>query len=106
MITKCLHSSFSPLWKTPFNRENNNGLLQIEIKRNADKIEYRIIDNGIGRKAAGMIAQNKESSYGMQMSYDRIKLFNKEEKPSVQIIDLYNDDIATGTEVRVLLNIF
>lgn len=88
------------------NREDNNGLLQIEIKRNADKIEYRIIDNGIGRKAAGMIAQNKESSYGMQMSYDRIKLFNKEEKSSVQIIDLYNEDIAIGTEVRVLLNIF
>ena len=49
-----------------------------------------------------MIAQNKESSYGMQMSYDRIKLFNKEEKSSVQIIDLYNEDIAIGTEVRVL----
>jgi LytS/YehU family sensor histidine kinase len=87
------------------NRVDNEGLLQIEIKKSTDKIEYTIKDNGIGRKAAGMIAQNKEASYGMQMSYDRIKLFNKEEKASVQIIDLYKEDIATGTEVKIFLNI-
>lgn len=87
------------------NREDNNGLLQIEIRKIADKIEYKIKDNGIGRKAAGLIAQNKESSYGMQMSYDRIKLFNKEEKASVEITDLYKDGTAAGTEVKVLLNI-
>lgn len=87
------------------NREDNEGLLQIEIKKVTDKIEYSIKDNGIGRKAAAMIAQNKEASYGMQMSNDRIKLFNKEERPSVQIIDLYKDDIAAGTEVKVSLKI-
>lgn len=87
------------------NREDNNGLLQIEIKKVKDHIEYVIKDNGIGRKAAAMIVQNKEASYGMQISYDRIRLFNKEEKPSVQINDLYQDGIATGTEVKILLNI-
>jgi len=87
------------------NREDNDGLLKIYIKKADDKVEYTITDNGIGRKAAGLIAQNKESSYGMQMSYDRIKLFNKEEKPSVQIIDLYIDNMSAGTEVRVSLNI-
>jgi len=87
------------------NREDDNGLLQIEIKKVDEKIEYVIKDNGIGRKAAGLIKQNKEASYGMQMSNDRVKLFNKEEKPSVQINDLYQDNIATGTEVKVRLNI-
>jgi LytS/YehU family sensor histidine kinase len=87
------------------NREDNEGVLQVTIKKVNDKIEYIIKDNGIGRKAAAMIPQNKEASYGMQMSNDRIKLFNKEEKPSVQIIDLYKEHIATGTEVKVLLNI-
>ena len=87
------------------NREDDEGLLKIDIKKTGDKIEYTITDNGIGRKAAGLIAQNKESSYGMQMSYDRIKLFNKEEKPSVQINDLYINNIPTGTEVKVSLNI-
>lgn len=87
------------------NREDNDGLLQIDIRKTADKIEYSIRDNGIGRKAAALIAQNKEASYGMQMSYDRIKLFNKEEKASVEITDLYKDTIAAGTAVQVLLNI-
>jgi ligand-binding sensor domain-containing protein/putative methionine-R-sulfoxide reductase with GAF domain len=87
------------------NKEGNEGILTVEIKKMDDKIQYTITDNGIGRAAAEKIMQNKESHYGMQMSYDRIKLFNKEEKPSVQVIDLYKDDIATGTEVKVLLNI-
>jgi ligand-binding sensor domain-containing protein len=87
------------------NREDNEGLLLIEIKKLADKIEYTIKDNGIGRNASGLIVQNKEASYGMQMSNDRIKLFNKEEIPSVQINDLYFDEKATGTEVKVRLNI-
>ncbi|MFN8253485.1 MAG: histidine kinase [Ferruginibacter sp.] len=87
------------------NREDDKGLLQVEIKKMADKISYSIKDNGIGRKAAGMTGQNKESSYGMQISNDRIKLFNKEENPSVEIIDLYEGEVAAGTEVKVLLNI-
>jgi len=87
------------------NREDDNGLLQIEIKKVQSSIEYIIKDNGIGREAAARIAQNKETSYGMQMSNDRIKLFNKEEKASVQVTDLYKDGIAAGTEVRILLNI-
>ncbi len=87
------------------NREDNEGLLEIKIEKVADKIKYSIKDNGIGRKAASAIAQNKEASYGMQMSNDRIKLFNKEEKPSVQIIDLYKNDFAVGTEVKICLNI-
>jgi hypothetical protein len=88
------------------NREDNEGILQVEIKKLADKIEYTIKDNGIGRKAAGLIAQNKGSSYGMQMSFDRIKLFNREEYPSVNITDLYgDDDMPLGTEVKVFLNL-
>lgn len=87
------------------NREDNNGLLQIEVKKAGDKIEYSITDNGIGRKAAAQIAQNKESSYGMQMSYDRIRLFNKEQEASVQVVDLYDDSNATGTLIKVELKI-
>ena len=49
--------------------------------------------------------QNKESHYGMEMSHDRIKLFNKEEEASVQIKDLYINNSPAGTEVTVNLNI-
>ena len=87
------------------NKEENDGLLTITIKKLNDAIQYTITDNGIGRKAAGKIMQNKESHYGMEMSNDRIKLFNKEENASVQITDLYNNNIPAGTEVKVDLNI-
>jgi sensor histidine kinase YesM len=87
------------------NKEGNEGILTVEIKKVDDKIQYCITDNGIGRAAAEKIMQNKESHYGMQMSYDRIKLFNKEETASVQVNDLYNNNIPAGTEVKVDLNI-
>lgn len=87
------------------NKDGNNGLLIIGIKKSGDSIQYSIYDNGIGRDAAGKLMQNKESHYGMQISYDRIKLFNKETIPAVEIKDLYNNGVAAGTEVTVHLNI-
>jgi hypothetical protein len=87
------------------NRDDNNGLLTIEIKKTGDKIRYTIQDNGIGREAAKQIMQNKESHYGMQMSYDRVKLFNKEQQPSVIITDLRLDNKPAGTQIEVLLKI-
>jgi ligand-binding sensor domain-containing protein/putative methionine-R-sulfoxide reductase with GAF domain len=86
------------------NKEGNDGILTIDIKKVNEKIQYHIADTGIGRKAAGEIMQNKESHYGMQMSYDRIKLFNKEEAVSVQVNDLYNNKIPAGTEIIIHLN--
>jgi ligand-binding sensor domain-containing protein len=87
------------------NKYENDGILTVEIKRVNDKIQYTVTDNGVGRNAAAKIMQNKESHYGMQMSYDRIKLFNKEETASVQVNDLYNNEKAAGTKVIVNLNI-
>ncbi|NOT90371.1 ligand-binding sensor domain-containing protein [Ferruginibacter sp.] len=87
------------------NKDGNDGILTIDIKKVNDEIQYTITDNGIGRAAAEEIMQNKESHYGMQISYDRIKLFNKEENPSVLITDLYNKGIAAGTEVKIKLNV-
>ncbi|MEO7983074.1 MAG: two-component regulator propeller domain-containing protein [Bacteroidota bacterium] len=87
------------------NKDANDGLLTIDIKKVNDKIQYTITDNGIGREAAEKIRQNKESHYGLQMSYDRIKLFNKEPAASVQVTDLPAAGGHAGTEVKVLLNI-
>jgi ligand-binding sensor domain-containing protein len=87
------------------NREGNDGILTIEIKKVNDTIQYIITDNGIGREAAEKIRQNKESHYGMQMSYDRVKLFNKEEMASVHIKDLYSNNVPMGTSIEVNLKI-
>ena len=53
--------------------------------------------------AAEKINTGKEKSYGMQMSYDRIRLFNKEDTASVHISDLYENETAAGTKVTVHL---
>ena len=87
------------------NREDNTGLLTINIQKQNNRIHYVITDNGIGRLAASKIIQNKDTHFGMQMSYDRIKLFNKEVNPSVVITDLYDGLQATGTKIDFYLNI-
>jgi Histidine kinase len=87
------------------NRTDNHGLLTVDIEKTENKIIYTITDNGIGRRAAEQMKNGKTTSYGLEMSYERVKLFNKEGLPSVQIDDLYNNNKAAGTSVQVQLNI-
>ncbi|MES2777840.1 MAG: two-component regulator propeller domain-containing protein [Bacteroidota bacterium] len=87
------------------NRNGNNGVLAIDISRTEKHIVYTITDNGIGRQAAATINTGKETSYGLEMSYDRIRLFNKETEPNVAITDLYESEQATGTKAIMKLNI-
>jgi hypothetical protein len=68
------------------------------------QIQYTIEDNGVGRIHMQQGHSGHKVSYGMQMSSDRIRLFNKEENASVKIIDLVDKGIPSGTRVEVLLN--
>ncbi|MEO6668344.1 MAG: two-component regulator propeller domain-containing protein [Ferruginibacter sp.] len=86
------------------NKETNDGILSINISKTEEQIVYSITDNGIGRAASQKINKNKEKSYGSEMSYDRIKLFNKETTASVTINDLYENEKATGTHILINLN--
>lgn len=87
------------------NKTANDGLLKIDISRAGDHLVYTITDNGIGRTAAQKINNNKEESYGLQMSYERIKLFNRSETADVVITDLYENQAEPGTRVEVRLKI-
>ncbi|MGC4102717.1 histidine kinase [Ferruginibacter sp.] len=87
------------------NKHGNNGLLSIDVAKTDNNIVYTITDNGIGRQAAEKLNSKKEKSYGMDMSYERIRLFNKETDPSVKIVDLYDADKPAGTNIIVQLNI-
>ncbi len=87
------------------NKEGDDGILTVDIIQVDNKIKYTITDNGIGRKAAGKISHNKESHYGLQITSERIRLFNKEEVAKLHIADLYNNDIPEGTSVTIILNI-
>lgn len=87
------------------NKEGNTGELHVLAERVEDNIQYTITDNGIGRQAAAKINTHQHQSYGMQMSFDRIKMFNDEDTAAVKIDDLYENNIAAGTKVQVNLKI-
>lgn len=86
-------------------KDTNDGILTIEINKNDNFIIYRITDNGVGRERAMRINLGNRQSFGMQISYDRIKLFNKQEVAAVDITDLYNNNVPAGTSVKVILKI-
>ena len=87
------------------NKADNEGKLFISVKKTGDKIKFIIEDNGIGRQAASQIVQTKESSYGIDMSKERIKLFNKEIIASVDMQDLSENGRASGTRIVVFLKV-
>jgi len=85
------------------NRPDNNGQLSISLNRLNGQIQYIIEDNGVGRTHAQNGHSNNKVSYGMEMSSDRVKLFNQEENASVVITDLVDNGSSAGTRVEVLL---
>jgi hypothetical protein len=85
------------------NRTDNEGQLSISLNRVNGHIQYIIEDNGVGRMHTQNGHSNNKVSYGMQMSSDRVKLFNQEENASVEITDLVNNGVSAGTRVEVLL---
>ncbi|MEP6646177.1 MAG: two-component regulator propeller domain-containing protein [Saprospiraceae bacterium] len=85
------------------NRTDDNGQLSISLKRMNGHIQYIIEDNGVGRMQTQNGHLNDKVSYGMQMSSDRVKLFNQEANASVEISDLTDKGIPSGTRVEVLL---
>ena len=87
------------------NKETNDGILSVHISKTEKHIVYSITDNGIGRVASQKINTGKGKSYGMEMSYDRVKLFNNEKDASVTFTDLYDGKMPIGTMVQVNLKI-
>ncbi len=86
-------------------RPDNKGVLSVSVHKLNGFIQFIIEDNGVGRATFRNPAQNEKLSYGIGMSNSRVKLFNNEEKASVQITDLYDKDKPAGTKVEVLLKI-
>jgi LytS/YehU family sensor histidine kinase len=82
--------------------------LTVTATLEGEHIRYIIQDNGVGRvKADEYNRQNKpgHKSVGLQITADRIALFNHEEQDkAVKVIDLYNDkQEPCGTKVEIFL---
>jgi LytS/YehU family sensor histidine kinase/ligand-binding sensor domain-containing protein len=81
--------------------------LTIDVVAGENYINYLIEDNGVGRAQAAVYKEiNKPSheSMGMQITTERINLFNQNKNGSVKITDLVNEQQEpAGTRVEVSL---
>jgi LytS/YehU family sensor histidine kinase len=81
--------------------------LDIDVHMEDHRIKYTVTDNGVGRaQAAAYKKLNRlpQASYGVQMTNERIELFNQHANGSIRITDLYDDESKpSGTMVEVWL---
>ena len=89
------------------NKIEDNKILTVDVKVSNNHIYYSIEDNGVGRVRAAeykRINSPVYSSMGMQITADRLNLFNQNKNSAVKIIDLVNEENeAAGTRVEVEL---
>lgn len=90
-------------------RDDSNGQLTIIADIKNEVLCFTIQDNGIGRKRSAQLRQTntvQHNSYGMQLSEERIALFNQSKENNITVTDLTDEDgIAKGTLVEVRLDI-
>jgi ligand-binding sensor domain-containing protein/putative methionine-R-sulfoxide reductase with GAF domain len=84
--------------------------LTIDITAGDNYIYYCITDNGVGRAKAGIYKELNKSSHqsmGMQITIDRINLFNQKKNGFVKITDIVNalnEPAGTKVEVKLIIN--
>lgn len=87
-------------------KQGKDGHLQLQLQLAGNRVICEVVDNGIGRKAAAQINNQRakpRQSLGMVMTQKRIDTFNSlhHEKIEVQVIDI---DINGETGTKVVIN--
>jgi sensor histidine kinase YesM len=91
--------------------KTGRGTINISIKKSANQLICTIEDDGIGRSKAALLKQQqsvKHQSMGMKVTEDRLKILNQLnlEKPSVKIVDLFNENNEPqGTRAEITIPI-
>lgn len=80
--------------------------LQVSFRRSDDGVLCTITDNGVGRKKAAEIKSRSPTahkSFATQATENRLALINvgRARKVRLEIEDLYNGGVATGTIVKI-----
>jgi sensor histidine kinase YesM len=90
-----------------YNRESR-GLLQIRVFTQGHNLVVEVEDNGVGRAAAGRIRQTSmqaHQSVGIHITQERLAIINQEHTISVEMVDLYQDQEAAGTLVKIVVRL-
>jgi hypothetical protein len=81
--------------------------LEVSARLQGSHIAYSVRDNGVGRKQAARLRElNRPGhlSYGIQITRERVQLHNRPANVAdVQIVDLEEAGLPTGTEAIVLI---
>ncbi|WP_462254903.1 ligand-binding sensor domain-containing protein [Ferruginibacter sp.] len=100
-IENAIHHGLKPLI-------DKHGQLQITAAIKDGMLQYIIKDNGVGRdyKKDKNYIIPQHQSYGMQLTKERIELFNEQKTATIKITDLKDTNgNAAGTEVVVFLKV-
>jgi PAS domain S-box-containing protein len=80
------------------------GTLVVRIHEQDEAIIFEIEDNGVGREAAMKISHQNfpaHKSMGIQLTEERLKLINQQQRAAFEIEDLVSENRACGTRVRI-----
>ncbi|WP_462250269.1 two-component regulator propeller domain-containing protein, partial [Ferruginibacter sp.] len=92
------------------NKQDGNKTLTVVATLENDFIKYIIEDNGVGREKAQELKEiNKpeHQSYGIEITKERIELYNKSGADNnVIITDLFENNEPSGTKVEICLKVF
>ncbi|HHU57949.1 MAG TPA: histidine kinase [Bacteroidales bacterium] len=83
-------------------------VLHIELQQHQQELRISIIDNGVGRSRKPQTPTKGHSSMGLQITRDRIALYNKMTHNTLrtQTIDLVDEQQqAAGTRVELSINL-
>lgn len=88
--------------------KESDGEIIISFKNHGDYLEINIKDNGVGRKITGEMLLNKNehhSSLGIELTTKRLLALKTqpEMNSGIEILDLEEDGIATGTLVKIVV---
>ena len=88
--------------------KKGNKLLAIRFEKIAESIICTIKDNGVGRQKAAEIKSRSpiaHKSFATNATQKRLELINinRKNKITLEFTDLYTDNVASGTEVKIII---
>jgi hypothetical protein len=97
------------IWHGIMHSQQNDKTVFVKINETNQGFHFVIEDNGVGRKKSAQMKSNslvKSKSYGMEITHERIELFNKNfgSAISLNIKDRNIELEETGTVVEILYN--
>jgi ligand-binding sensor domain-containing protein len=93
------------IWHGLMHSDKNEKSISLIITSENNKLIIEILDNGIGRKKSNEYKTGIKTSLGENITTERLNLFTieKQEKASIQITDLFENDKPTGTLVKLII---